>query len=289
MALFEHYAFHGLHYLRRPAERPGAPALHFAHATGFHAGTYRPLLARVPLNLDVHAVDLRGHGGSHALGDLEHFQSWQVYVDDLVRWLDARPEPVLLAGHSVGGTVSLLAAAARPERVAGLLLIEPVITAWYTRPLVALLQALGQMHRHPMAAGAARRKNDFHDAREALARYEGRGAFTTWPRAFLESYVGGAFVPRPGGGVQLACDPAWESRSFALTPRNSLCDAARVRCPVTLMVGDVGGTCGPASCREIARKLPQTQLVRIPGASHFVPMEHPERVLSELARLRLAS
>ena len=230
-------------------------------------------------------MDLRGHGGSHAMGDVSAFDSWQCYVDDLLGWLDARPEPVLLAGHSVGGTVSLLATAARPELVAGLLLLEPVIPPWTMRAPVALAQALGQMHRHPLAVGAARRKNDFTDASEALERYEGRGAFSTWPRPFLEGYVERAFIPRPEGGVRLACDPEWESRSFALTPRNPLRDVGGVRCPVTLMVGEVGSTCGPASCRELVRKVPQTRVVRVPGASHFLPMERSDGVLRELVRL----
>ncbi|MEZ4325400.1 MAG: alpha/beta hydrolase [Polyangiales bacterium] len=288
-ARFEDYDWHGLHYLRRPAERDDAPVLHFTHATGFHAATYRPLLERVPRNLDVHAVDLRGHGESHALGDVSRFDSWQCYVDDLLSWLDARAAPVLLAGHSVGGTVSLLAAAARPDKVAGLLLLEPVIPAWYTRPFVALMQRLGQMHRHPLALGAARRKNDFRDAAEALSRYEGRGAFATWPREFLEAYVAGAFLPEssPTPGVRLACAPAWEARSFALTPRDPLRGVPAFGCPVTLMVGERGSTCRPSSCRELVCKLPQTRVVHITGASHFLPMEHAERVVPELARIRL--
>jgi pimeloyl-ACP methyl ester carboxylesterase len=287
-APLEPYAFKGLRYHRRAASLTGSSeTLHFTHATGFHGYTYRPLLERLPANLDVHAVDLRGHGGSRELGDVARFDSWQVYVDDLLAWLDAREEPVILAGHSVGGTVSLLAAAARPEAVSGLLLLEPVLVPWYARGPIAILQALGQMHRHPLAEGAARRKNDFQSKAEALARYDGRGAFATWPREVLECYVEQGFVPSEGG-VTLACAPAWESRSFALTPRNPLRAVATLPCPLTLLVGDRGSTCGPAAEKELVRKLPQARVRRVAGASHFLPMEQPDVVLEELARIREA-
>lgn len=285
MAALKRYFVDSICYHRRLSGTANAPVVHFTHATGFHGYTYRPLLERVPPHVDVYAPDLRGHGGSQHGADVESFESWQVYVDDVVAWLDAAARPVVLAGHSVGATVSLLVAAARPEAVAGLLLVEPVVAPWYLRGVVAVVEALGQMHRIPLAAGAARRKNDFATADEALARYEGRGAFTTWQRSFLESYVEKGFVQKPDGGVRLACAPAWESRAFALTPRNPVRDIGVIACPVTLLVGDVGSTCGAASTKEIARKLPQTRVRLVSGASHFLPMEQPELVLEELALL----
>ena len=53
-------------------------------------------------------------------------RSWKDFRDDLVALLDALDQPpVVLSGHSMGGTVSLLAAARRPDKVSSLVLFDP--------------------------------------------------------------------------------------------------------------------------------------------------------------------
>jgi pimeloyl-ACP methyl ester carboxylesterase len=54
-----------------------------------------------------------------ATGSLGQLRDW------LVRELEYRPAPAVLAGHSMGATLALLAAADAPERVSGLVLVAP--------------------------------------------------------------------------------------------------------------------------------------------------------------------
>ena len=78
-------------------------------------------------------MDLSGHGRSEGAFEECSVSQWR---DDVLLALDHfGPEPdascpgapgrVILAGSSLGGWIALLAALARPERVAGLLLIAP--------------------------------------------------------------------------------------------------------------------------------------------------------------------
>ena len=70
------------------------------------------------------APDLRGYGSSDRVpvGGYYHFPD---YVADVSRVLDEHvPGPVLLVGHSMGGTVATLYAGTRPERVQKLALLE---------------------------------------------------------------------------------------------------------------------------------------------------------------------
>src|SRR6185436_12500212 len=72
----------------------------------------------------VYAVDMRGHGLSERSGT---YTSPELR-DDIVRFLDALDlHGVLFVAHSRGGGSSLLAAAARPERVKGLVVYEPTL------------------------------------------------------------------------------------------------------------------------------------------------------------------
>ena len=132
----------------------------FLHANGFNALTYRSILGPLAAGLRVLAVDQRGHGASRLEARPEGRRSWKDFRDDLVALLDALDQPpVVLSGHSMGGTVSLLAAAVRPQRVSSLVLFDPVIMP----PLVALYAhapwTSGRLWKQmPIARGARRRR-----------------------------------------------------------------------------------------------------------------------------------
>src|SRR5215210_4421723 len=111
-------------------------ALH-VHAWGPAAG--RPVLIvhgvtntgaryrRLAQELDgarVLAPDLRGHG----LSTWDPPWGVEQHVDDLVATLDAEGvERAVVAGHSFGGLIGMALAAARPERVEALALVDPAV------------------------------------------------------------------------------------------------------------------------------------------------------------------
>jgi pimeloyl-ACP methyl ester carboxylesterase len=68
-------------------------------------------------------LDLSGHGRSEGALEACSIGGWR---DDVLLALDRHlPQRAILVGSSIGGWIALLAALARPERVAGLLLIAP--------------------------------------------------------------------------------------------------------------------------------------------------------------------
>lgn len=72
---------------------------------------------------DLIRMDLRGHGESMTR---RHFDTL-TWREDLVQLLDTERVPrAFLVGHSLGATVAMDFAAALPQRVAGLALIDPV-------------------------------------------------------------------------------------------------------------------------------------------------------------------
>jgi pimeloyl-ACP methyl ester carboxylesterase len=72
---------------------------------------------------DLIRVDLRGHGDSPTRGRI----SLELWSDDLLALLDSLAAPrALLVGHSLGAQVALACAARAPQRVAALVLIDPV-------------------------------------------------------------------------------------------------------------------------------------------------------------------
>lgn len=265
----------------------GAPELHFAHANGFNALTYHELLHPLSAHLSVIASDLRGHGRTILPADPSRMKSWSIYARDLVRLLEVLgPRPRILAGHSMGAIVSLLAAEARPNLVAGLAMAEPVIMPDVVRWHSAALRTAGLFDRAmPLIAGALRRRRHFEDRETALAAYRGRGAFRTWPEAMLKGYLEGGLRSDEAGGMELACAPEWEAANFRIGPP-AIWEAWRgFSRPLVVLHGSHGSTVRPITLSRLRRLNAHARFVHIPQASHFLPMEVPDTVRQEILRV----
>jgi pimeloyl-ACP methyl ester carboxylesterase len=256
------------------------PFLHFAHATGFNAETYRGLLTPLADRLSIAACDQRGHGFS-TLSTRESPTGWTIYRDDLVQILERLDKgPAILAGHSMGGTVSLMAAALRPELVRGLVLVEPVMV-----PLLArFLLYFARSSQPNLADRAAQRRDTFPSFDAALAAYTGRGAFKSWQNATVADYLRGGLIPdAETHAMRLACKPSWEAATFRAAPFGRARLARRVSCPITLLYGTIASTCRDSEVEVFKRA--GARIVKVDGASHFLPMEYPDRVREEIARM----
>jgi pimeloyl-ACP methyl ester carboxylesterase len=259
-----------------PTDRPVDVV--FVHANGFNGQTYRALLAPLSAGLRILAVDQRGHGSSRLAADPEHRRNWLDLRDDLLALLTALDQgPVVLAGHSMGATVSLLTAAARPEAVRGLVMLDPVIMprimAFYAR----MPWTSGAMwKRLPIAQGALRRRAVFDSRETAFTAYRGRGAFKTWPESMLADYVGGGFRDRDDGTVELACTPAWEASNYCAQAHDPWRAMSRLRCPARILKAEKGSTAHIGDGAGVMRRNPLIRVETVAGASHFLPMERPD-------------
>ncbi len=190
------------------------PDIVFLHATGFNARTYAGMLGPLGERFPLWALDARGHGRSTLPPKLFGYTSWRRHRDDVIAVLEKNAaHPVTLAGHSMGAVVALLVAARRPDLVAGLALIEPVIMPAALYALFELpLSPFIQRHTFPLARAALRRRAHFIAREAAVEGFIGRGVFKTFPRAAIEDYVAdGLIEDEKRGGFKLACAPKFEA------------------------------------------------------------------------------
>jgi pimeloyl-ACP methyl ester carboxylesterase len=257
-----------------PTDRP--VDIIFSHANGFNGRTYRTILEPLGDTLRVLAVDLRGHGASTIATAIEGRIGWLEFRDDLLALLaQAAAAPVVLAGHSMGGTSSLLAAAAEPARVKALALFDPVVVPVEAQRQPAMVESA-------LYQGALRRRASFPSKAEALAAYLGRGGFKTWREAQVADYVEAGFRDTGRGEVTLTCAPAWEASNFAMHNYDAIAAFAQVRCPVRVLRAEVGSTFRIEGREAELAANPLIEVTTVPGTTHFLPMERPELVVEVL-------
>ena len=247
----------------------GGPAVHFAHANGFNGATYANILAPLANEARLLASDLRGHGFTTLPAQPDAHPGWPVFAADLAAMLDALDAgPYVLAGHSMGATSSLLVAALQPELVRALVLFDPVASDF---PPAIDRDAI------PLVVGARKRRAVFPDAETALTAYIGRGAFKTWPDETIAAYLKGGLKPDPEG-VRLACDPMWEVANFRMGPAGVQEAVDAVRCPIAVFTAAEGSTTGAPALARLRDRRPDARIERVPGTTHFLPMERPDLV-----------
>ncbi|MFT7127082.1 MAG: pimeloyl-ACP methyl ester carboxylesterase [Pseudoalteromonas tetraodonis] len=255
------------------------PHLHFGHATGFNANTYRRLLEPLMAHANVWAWDMRGHGLS-ITKDAE-VSSWETYYQDMEALLDHISAPVILAGHSIGAVCAAIGAVRRPNQVISLTLMDPVFImgkeVWWMR-LGALLK---MSDRHFLAQSAAKRRGSFPSKDMAMRAYRGRGVFKSFPQLWIEDYLETGLVEAEDG-FYLACNPEFESSSYARTELWARRILRRIQTPMEVIAAETDSTMNKGSERVFKRTQPNARFERIEGTSHMLVMERPQMIEQRL-------
>ncbi len=207
------------------------------------------------------AVDLPGHARSNGapLPSVEAIATWVLALLDA-----AGVERAALVGHSMGSLIGLETAAQAPQRITHL----------------ALLGAA-----YPMKVSDALLNTARDDPFKAIDMVNAFSHSTLGPKP---AYPGpGAWVP--GGFRALMRRVQGAQRGVNLFHHDfTLCDryaggvqaAAKVRCPVTLILGERDQMTAPRQAHEIAQAL-KARIISTP-AGHDLMAEAPEQVLSAL-------
>ena len=250
----------------------------FSHANSFGADTYRMMFAALrQRGLEVQAIDQFGHDPRYPVTS-----NWPHLVQQLIDFaqplVQAAGQPMFFVGHSLGGFLSLMAAAKAPGLVRGVLLLDaPVIGGWRAT-------ALGMAKRAQLVGAVSpgkvsrRRRNQWADAAEALAHFQSKRAFARWHPQVLADYISHGTVNTLVDGQpkrMLRFDRDIETAIYNTLPDNleAMLKQHPVRCPVAF----IGGT-QSAEIRQVGMTLTQRvthgRIMMLDG-SHLFPMEQP--------------
>jgi pimeloyl-ACP methyl ester carboxylesterase len=243
------------------------------HATGFHGRAYEPLAAGLRDRFHVWAIDFRGHGASTAPTDGDF--SWVGMRDDLLAVADAFGWSHLSAfGHSMGGCTILLAELARPGLVERAYLYEPIIVRAGVEGTMS----------SPLPAMARRRRARFDSHAEALLRFATRPGLSVLRADALAAYVVHGFVPAADGGVELACAPEDEARTFEANAALTTAGLGPIGTHAVVARGLAEVHDFPAQIApDVAAALPHGSLVEYAHLGHFGPLQDPALLAAEIS------
>ena len=191
---------------------------------------------------------------------------------------DSGIERAIGVGHSLGGALTVLAAAANAKLFRGLVLVDPVIFTGLHALFWGTLKGLGFGHRLPLIRGARKRRERFPSLEAVRVAYEGKSVFSTWDARVLDDYVQAGFREGEGGDVVLRYSRAWEARIFELTPASVWSALRRLTVPTLCIRGASSDTFLASAAQRVGRELPAATVLELPGTTHFLPMEQPEHL-----------
>jgi pimeloyl-ACP methyl ester carboxylesterase len=113
-----------VHYLDFGGREQG-PLVVCVHGLGGASWNWSALAPLLTDDARVLAVDLAGHGRTPAAGRRTTLPANRRLLERFLR--EVAREPVVLIGNSMGGAISALTAAAVPELVSGLVLVDPAL------------------------------------------------------------------------------------------------------------------------------------------------------------------
>ncbi len=231
------------------------PTILLIHGSGVSARYWLNQLRGLGAALQVMAIDLPGHGESDPIQNA----SVETYAEAVANFLDAlETGPVIVAGHSLGGAVSIALAARRPDTVRGLVLLSSCAKLpWVDGSRERLLAYL---------PGAVRKIVFFSMAKKIL------------------------FAPgAPGRAVRLAMQELRSCRSEttltdlqAAKTMDLTEQATRLDVPTLILCGNRDRLTPPALSEHLSKLIPRSRLKIIEGAGHMLLLEVPACVNQEM-------
>jgi lipase len=197
--------------------KAGSPVLVCLHGVTNQGRHFAGLAERLADRFHVVALDLRGHGAS----TWEPPWHLEQHVTDVLAAAPA--EPAVWLGHSFGGRIAYEVAAAAPDRVERLVLLDPAIRI---PPHVAL-----------MAAENARPDRSYVTFQEGIDRRYEESVLTTAPRDLVESELRLHLLPDDDGRFRYRyCQSAVVAAYGEMSREPPAFE--RVRIPTLLVLGE---------------------------------------------------
>ena len=253
----------------------------FSHANSFPAGTYRVLFdAWRAAGYTVHAIEKYGHDPAYPVT-----QHWPRLRDQLIQFVETHAnEPAFFVGHSLGGFLSLLAAAKRPDLARGVLMLDSPIIGGLLTPTIQFAKLTGWANRFSPGQVSKGRRKHWPTKEAALAHFASKTIFASWAPEVLHDYIECGIAPDEIGGYTLSFSREIETDIYN-TIAHDIPGFLR-RHPLQRPLAFVGGTLSTevrVVGMSITERVAAGRVSWVEG-SHLFPFERPAETTAEVFR-----
>ena len=268
-----------LHVRRAAAQVDGAEQALLVHGLGGASINWTDFGGLLSSSLDVEAIDLPGHGRSGPQPERDY--SLRAHARTVIGYLDRSARgPVHLVGNSMGGAVSILVAARRPDLVRTLTLISPAVPDVRLRihplkhdPRMAALVVPG------LGGLAMRRAARVEVARRVATTLEMCFADPTrYPAHRLAQAVSEATerLTKPWADEAFLRSTRGLARVQLLHSRAMWAAMRAITAPTLVLWGDKDRLVAPDLAGVVADAIPDARKLVLTGIGHTAMMEDPE-------------
>jgi pimeloyl-ACP methyl ester carboxylesterase len=220
-----------------------APPLVLIHGAGGSQLSWPPEIRRME-GVEVFALDLPGHGESPG----EPETTVEGYARCVITWMEEQNLPkAIIAGHSMGGAITLNISLLEPDRLAGIVLVSTG----------------GKLRVHPDILALTSDDEKFQAAAEIVTSWSfSEGSNTRIRELALERLKQGS--AKVANADYNACD------CFDVMDQGG-----DVSVPALVICGDEDRMTPAKFSRYLAENIDHAEMVLVPGAGHMVMLEKP--------------
>jgi len=248
-------------------------SIHFSHANGFPARTYS-ILFEFLKGYNITSIDVLGQGKKHE--DI----NWIGLSEEIFDRVQKIKRPVVGVGHSLGGILTLLAAAKKPNTFKSVILLDPPMFSPLKRSIIDVLRVIKVEDMFSPAAKSKKRRERFDSKEQAFQYFKEKIFFKNFHIRALQDYIKYGLVEQ-GSEVKLKIPVKKEVsiyRKLLTNYPNSVYDVNGV-----IIYGAKNSIYWLSDINWIKKKFTKMKIYPFPG-NHFFPLENPESTAKLIKR-----
>lgn len=242
--------------------------IHFSHANGFPAESYRKFFSYLKDNFEIGYISMHGHNPKFPVTE-----NWTDLADELVDYVaNNYQQPVYAVGHSLGGILSFLAVIKRPDLFKGLIMLDAPILGKLRSKAVQFSKWIRMVDRLSPAGRTRWRRTEWNNYAEAIAYFQSKELFKNFDPDCLSDYVHAGIIKKEQG-IELRFDRDVEYNIYRTLPHNLPQFRQQLKVPAALIYGSDHSVVTAADIREMKKHF-QMQTMTSKGG-HLFPFEYP--------------
>jgi pimeloyl-ACP methyl ester carboxylesterase len=245
------------------------PKIHFAHANGFPAGTYKKLFSFLEDDFEIGYLERHGHNPKFPVTD-----NWKFLKDELRAEIESRyTEKIIGVGHSLGGVLHFLVAVEKPELYRQIILLDAPIISRLSSHSLRIMKMTRLIDRLSPSQMTRVRRNSWSSRAEAFEHFKQKPKFDAFDEDVLRDYIEHGTV-ETGKGFELFFSPKIEAKIYRTIPHHLPTFRGKLKVP-TVYIGGTHSKEGELARLSFMKKYFPVDFFQIDG-SHLFPFEKPK-------------